>query len=341
MRLASSRVLAAPGGLFAMCSRILWNTNQLAVVVSRTMDWPGGTDPKIAVFPRGVMRNGSLIDGFVAVAGYPANWTSRYGSMVTTAFSMGAADGFNECGLGAHLLYLKAADFGPRDASRPGLQATLWAQFVLDNAATVEEALAVLETVQLVLAEPRGYKTTVHLAIEDSRGDSAIIEYVGGKPVTHHGDKYRIMTNDPIYDKQLELLKKLDLSKPSSSMPLPGNVRATDRFQRAAYYAALLPEPKNEREAIAAVLAIARNVSIPFGAPYAGVGIYNTEYRTAINLSKKRYFFELSTSPNVIWVDLSKFDLSRGSPVMMLNPDNVELSGNVTESFEKVAMGPF
>jgi penicillin V acylase-like amidase (Ntn superfamily) len=215
----------------------------------------------------------------------------------------------------------------------------LWAQFVLDNAATVEEAVAALETVQLVLTEAHGNKSTVHLAIEDSRGDSAII--VGGKPVTHHGGEYRIMTNDPIYDAQLELLKKLDLSKPSSSMPLPGNVRATDRFQGAAYYAALLPEPKNERQAITAVLAIARNVSIPFGAPYAGAGIYNTKYRTTINLSKKRYFFELSTSPNVILVDLTKFDLSRGAPVMTLNPDNVELSGNVTESFGKAAMAPF
>lgn len=50
-------------------------------------------------------------------------------------------------------------------------------------------------------------------------------------------------------------------------MPLPGNVNAVDRFQRAAYYSALLPKPKSEREAIAGVMAIMRNVSVPFGAP--------------------------------------------------------------------------
>src|SRR5262249_37351621 len=164
---------------------------------------------------------------------------------------------------------------------------------------------------------------------------------VGGRPVIHHGPEHRIMTNDPTYDEQLALLKKLDFSKPSSHTPLPGNVRATDRFQRAAYYAALLPEPKNEREAIAAVLAIARNVSVPFGAPWMGLGIYNTEYRTAINLANKRYFFEFTTSPNVIWADLTKFDLSPGAPVMMLNPDSVDLSGDVTESFQKTEMGRF
>ena len=72
----------------------------------------------------------------------------------------------------------------------------------------------------------------------------------------------------------------------------------------------MLPEPKNEREAVAGVFAIARNVSVPFGAPYKGFGIYNTEYRTVTDLTNKRYFFELTTSPNVIWADLAKFKLA-------------------------------
>lgn len=33
----------------------------------------------------------------------------------------------------------------------------------------------------------RGVKSTVHLAIEDATGDSAIVEYIGGQPVVHHG----------------------------------------------------------------------------------------------------------------------------------------------------------
>jgi choloylglycine hydrolase len=124
-------------------------------------------------------------------------------------------------------------------------------------------------------------------------------------------------------------------------MPLPGNVKATDRFQRAAYFAAMLPKPQTEREAVASVLAIARNVSVPFGAPYKDFGIYNTEYRTAMNLTDKRYFFELTTSPNVIWADLRKFELTPGWPVMILDPDNINLSGDVTEKFQKAANAPF
>ena len=41
------------------------------------------------------------------------------------------------------MLYLNATDFGPRDPAKPGVHAGLWAQYLLDNAATVAEALAV------------------------------------------------------------------------------------------------------------------------------------------------------------------------------------------------------
>ena len=342
----SSALIAVAIGLASSqpaeaCSRILWNDNKLAVVVGRTMDWPESTEPTLTVLPRGMNRDGGRTGPIVTVEDNPAKWTSKYASMVTTVYGIGSADGFNERGLAGHLLYLTATDFGSRDPSKPGLQAGLWLQFVLDNAATVSEALALLDTVQLVATEARGRKATVHLAIEDASGDSAIVEHIGGKLVVHHGREYRIMTNDPTYDQQLALLKQQDFSKPSSDMPLPGNVNAIDRFQRAAYYAALLPEPKNEREAIAGILAIARNVSVPFGAPYKGFGIYNTEYRTAINLTNKRYYFELTTSPNVFWADLAKFDLSPGAQVMVLNPDNIDLSGNVSAKFQKAAKAPF
>lgn len=323
------------------CSRFLWNNNKLGVFAARTMDWPESTEPVITVFPRGLERHGGKIGPDVVVKENPAKWTSKYGSMIISVYGIGTVDGFNEKGLGVHLLYLTATDFGPRDNTRPAVHAGLWGQYLLDNCATVTEALEALKGIQVVMAEARGRKATLHLAMEDTTGDSAVVEYINGKPAIHHGKQYKIMTNDPTYDQQLELLKKLDFSNPSSDTPLPGNVKATDRFQRMAYFSAMLPEPKNEREAVASAFAIARNVSVPFGAPYKKFGIYNTEYRTVMNLTKLRYYFELTTSPNVIWADLSKFDLAPGSPVKILNPDNIELSGDVTEKFQRADKVPF
>lgn len=335
---ASFLAIGAPQAIG--CTRILWNDNDYAVMVGRTMDWPESTEPVLTVFPRGLDRDGGKAGSETIVADNPARWTSKYGSLVTTVYGIGTADGINEAGLGAHMLYLRATDFGPRDPAIPGLHAGLWAQYLLDNAATVTEALALLDDFQVVMVETNGHKATVHLAIEDASGDSAIIEYIDGKQVIHHGRDYTVMTNDPTYDQQLAILKTQDFSNPSSTMPLPGNVNAVDRFARATYYSNLLPKPQNERQAAAGILAVARNVSVPFGAPYTGFGIYNTEYRTAANLTDLRYYFELTDNPSVIWADLSAMNLDQGQPVRVLDPDNVALSGNVIGDFTP-APAPF
>ncbi|QDS89230.1 Penicillin acylase precursor [Rosistilla ulvae] len=337
----SIMALAIAATTVQACSRILWNSNKLAVVVSRTMDWPTSTEPILTLLPRGLQHDGGKVGPQVLVKENPAKWTSKYGSLVTTVYGIGTADGFNEKGLGVHMLFLTATDFGERDETKPAVHAGLWGQYLLDNAANVKEAIELQEAIQIVMVEAKGRMATVHLAIEDASGDSAILEFIDGKLVVHHGRQFRIMTNDPTYDQQIELLDKLDFSNPSSETPLPGNVKPTDRFQRASYYAALLPEPKNEREAVAGVLAIARNVSVPFGAPYKGFGIYNTEYRTVMNLTNLRYFFELTTSPNVIWAELSKFDLNPGAPVKVLDPDNIDLSGDVSSHFQTLPQAPF
>lgn len=321
-----------------MCTRVLWNGNDLAVLVGRTMDWPESTQPTQTVFPRGRARDGGLVGGQRAVAGKALEWTSRHGSLVTSVYGIGAADGINERGVAAHALYLQSTDVGERDPERPGLHLGMLVQYLLDMAATVGEAVALLDTFQPVMVSAHGRDATIHVAIEDADGDSAIVEYEAGAPVVHHGREFTLMTNDPRYDEQLALLDEQDFAHPSSDLPLPGNVNPRDRFQRAAYYSALLPEPRSEREAAASVLSIMRNVSVPFGAPYHDFGIYNTEYRTVADLTNRRYFFELTTSPNVIWTELGALDFSPGAPVLVLDPDDIQLSGDVSGRYAEAAV---
>ena len=323
-----------------MCTRVLWNDNDLGVLCGRTMDWPESTEPVLTVAPRGYQRHGGKVGSLDVLKENALDWKSRYGSMIVSVYGIGTVDGLNEKGLAAHLLYLKSTELPERDPARPGLQIALWAQYLLDNAATVDEAIALMRDVQLVMVESHGHQATVHLAVEDADGDSAIMENIGRELVIHHGSQYRLMTNDPRYEEQLSLLDAQDFSKPSSELPIPGNVNPVDRFQRAAYFSAMLPEPRDERAAAAGLLSIMRSVSVPFGAPYDDFGIYNTEYRTVVDLSNRRYFFELTTIPNVTWVELSHFNLAAGSPVMLLNPDNLALSGDVSGQF-KPAKAPF
>jgi penicillin V acylase-like amidase (Ntn superfamily) len=316
-----------------MCTRVLWNNNRLGVLSGRTMDWPESTEPLLTVTPRGRKRHGGKVGPQAVIENNPLEWASRHGSISVSVYGVGTVDGLNEKGLAAHALYLKSTDLGARDASRAGLQIGLWAQYLLDNAGTVDEAVGLMRGIQLVMVEAHGHKATLHLAIEDSGGDSAIMEHIGGELVIHHGPQYRLMTNDPGYDEQLRLLDRQDYSRPSRDLAIPGNVNPVDRFQRAAYFSALLPEPRDHREATASILSIMRNVSVPFGAPYGEFGIYNTEYRTVADLAGLRYFFELTTSPSLVWADLSRFDLSDGQPVRILDPDDPALCGDVCARF--------
>ncbi len=296
------------------------------------MDWPESTQPLIVAFPPGRQRDGFNPPG-IGTDPNPLRWTSRYASLVTTLYGVGTIDGLNGAGLAGHGLYLEATDFGTRDPAKPAAQTALWLQYLLDQAATVEEALALMDDIQLVKITVNGHDSNIHLALEDTSGDSAIIELANGRPVIHHGRQFTLMTNDPTYAEQLALLSQQDFSHPSREMALPGNVNAVDRFQRAAYFSALLPKPASEREAVASVMAIMRNVSVPFGAPYAEFGVYNTEYRTVTDLSNRIYFFELTTSPNVLWVQMDRLKLTEGGPALAIDPCDETLVGDVTDRF--------
>ena len=51
------------------------------------------------------------------------------------------------------------------------------------------------------------------------------------------------------------------------------------------------------------------------------------------------YFFELTTSPSVIWVELDALDLEEGAHAQAIDPYDVSLTGNVTGRFAPRQIG--
>jgi penicillin V acylase-like amidase (Ntn superfamily) len=142
------------------CSLILWNTNGEAVVAARTWDLYVDEKPRLVYLPRGIARRG-------VAEGNAAEWTSKFASSVLTAFDAGASDGMNEAGLSAHLLYLHGTEYEHADV-RPAVSNLMWAQYPLDNYATVAEALEGLKAVRIVSSKALGREWPVHLALEDA-----------------------------------------------------------------------------------------------------------------------------------------------------------------------------
>jgi penicillin V acylase-like amidase (Ntn superfamily) len=312
------------------CSRVLWKTEHVGVFAARSLDWHEIITPVMMTYPRGMKLGGEVGDNSAA-------WTSKYGSLVVNGANYDgiAIDGMNEKGLTAHLLYLDATDYEKRD-SRPGVSYLYWLRYVLDNNATVAEALASLETIQVVPVLIHGKIFGTHVAIEDPSGDSAILEFIHGKMVVHHGPQYRVMTNDPPYAIAIKELRQYQTF--GGSKPIPGNIESIDRFVRAEYYLKYLPQPSDWAQGVAFIFQVIHTVAVPFGAPYKSgpSDTYPTWWLSAADLTNRVYYFNVTDSPNVIWVDVSALDFSTGRSVMRLDANNPALVGDVSRGFAPV-----
>ncbi len=315
-----------------MCTRTLYVGHDNTVITGRNMDWKEDMFSNLWVFPGGIQRDG-------AAGPRSLQWTSKFGSVVVSGYEAGTADGMNEKGLVASLLYLAESDYGKPDGGRPLLSIAAWPQYVLDNYATVAEGVKALSSEPFHLlapALPNGAAATLHLAISDATGDSAIFEYVSGKLTIHHGRQYTVMTNSPIYDQQLALNEYW--KSIGGLVFLPGTNRAADRFVRASFLIEAIPKQLDQNyirgvpqqsyvyQAVAGVLSVMRAVSVPLGITTPDQpNISSTIWRTVSDHKNLVYYFDSATRPNAFWVSLDRLNLAPGAPVKKLTIQNGEI----------------
>lgn len=329
------------------CTRVLYRGSDDVVITARSMDWMEDMATDLWAFPAGMTRDGA------AGADTP-RWTARYGSVIAAAYNIGTAEGLNDQGLAAHALYLAESDYGPAVAGKPRLSITLWAQYALDNYATVAEAVTALRAEPFRIAAPalpNGSAASLHLALSDRSGDSAIFEYIGGNLVIHHGRDYVVMTNSPSYDQQLAINRYWTTVGGTSF--LPGTNRAADRYARASFllgaiptevapaYIAGVPGHDFATQALASVVSVIRGVSVPLGITTpTEPNIASTIWRSAADQKNLTYMFDSATRPNVFWVSLAALDLKAGAPSRKLPLAGGEIyGGEVSAKF--VPAAPF
>lgn len=314
-----------------MCSRLLWCSTGYPVLVGRSWDWTEIVDTEFYTTPRGVERSGMTPTN-------PMKWKAKYANVAVIAWNSVTAGGINEAGLSANVLYLTESIYGDRDDALKGVSISVWAQYYLDNFATVAEAVKAANSMQVVpikvVHKGELVDATVHLSMEDSTGDSAIIEILDGKPVIHHGKQHKVMTNSPPYDEQLALMKQYEGL--GGHKPVPGGSQSDERFVRGAYYAQMLPEqPGTYQAAVADVLSVMRNMSTPYGVDDPDKpNISATRWRTVADLTNKRYYFEFTDMPNLVWVDLDKLNLNEGAPVQKFGlASHFDAQGQIANRF--------
>jgi penicillin V acylase-like amidase (Ntn superfamily) len=300
------------------CTRVVYQGPEATIITARSMDWRDEIPANLWIFPRGMQRHGM-------VGANSIQWKSRYGSVIASAFDISTTDGMNEKGLVANILWLAEAKYPEFSGSRKGLSAAAWAQYVLDNFATVDEAVKALRKEPFVVVSSNIPGTdrfaTLHLSISDAQGDNAIFEYVEGKLVIHHSREYQVMTNSPIFEKQLALNEYW--KEIGGTTMLPGTNRAADRFARASFYINAIPQTSDTHKALASVFGVIRNASVPLGiSSPTEPNISSTRWRSVADHKNQVYYFETALTPNTIWVDLKKIDFSQGAPTKKLALDN-------------------
>lgn len=319
-----------------MCTRVLWPDANGAVIVGRNMDFHMDLLTNLWKMPRGIERkdgvNGNL------------TWKAKYGSVIATAFDLIATDGMNEEGFAGHVLWLAESQYGKPSDSDVQLSQAVWLQYYLDNFATVAEAVEWTKSSGVKIAQlfdPTGHLVpTLHLAFNDATGDSAIIEYTDGNATVYHSRDYKVMTNSPTYDKQLELVKQI--KGLGGDQPLPGSTLASDRFARASYYVENQVQPKTKLQAMAAMFSIIRNAAQPFRTPEPGKpDASQTIWQVVADLTNKRYAFESTTRPNIVWVDFEKLSFAEGTKVLKLDLMSKlalegGIAGDVSHQFKSV-----
>lgn len=324
-----------------MCTRTLYVGEDNTVITGRNMDWKEDMSSNIWIFPAGIHRDGAAGDKSV-------KWVSIYGSVIVSGYDAGTADGMNEKGLVANLLYLAEADYGDVNNAQTLISIAAWPQFILDNFSTVTDAVMYLRTEPFKIIAPtlpNGAEATLHLSLSDRTGDSAIFEYVEGKLVIHHDKTYTVMTNSPAYSEQIALNKYW--AEIGGLTFLPGTNRAADRFVRASFlinsipkgvdvnYIKGVPGKSFINQAVASVLSVQRSISVPLGITTPDQpNISSTIWRTVTDQKNLMFYFDSATRPNTFWIDFNKLNLFIGADVMKLTIENGEIySGEVSSHF--------
>lgn len=312
------------------------------MIVGRNEGFVTASHPTLVATPRGVKRLGTADSDKVAKS---VSWTVEYGSVAVYANNRFPNDGMNEAGLTARTLYYVDGD--PNETVAPDdkkqeLDEDRWVSFVLDNFAMVADAVeAIRNKVHIVSIQGKegsgySYATPKHLAMADATGDSAIVEITGGKLTIFHGPEYRIMTNPPSYQEELENVAKY---ADATQDQLPVGWSGTDRFVRADYFVRSLPQPRGNDAptAYGFMYSALGNVAMPAGLPAPEedrelikqlvaaltdpterYGDSATFFQTSSDLTNKHYRFKSLIAPSDVYFDFGGYDFAEDQPVRVI-----------------------
>ncbi len=311
------------------CTSLRVKTTDGMVFYARTMEGETPFDSTVSVIPKGTEYRGILPDGTQE----GLRWVTKYGMVGMNTFGLPAiSDGMNDAGLAAgNLMFPGFAGyqtFDPAQSSRTIAQFEV-VTWILSNFATVAEVKAGITSIRVSkgLVAKVG-DLALHYTVHDSKGNSLVIEYVGGE-LKVYDNPIGVMTNSPPFDWQqinlrnyvnmsatnakpltVEGLKASGFGQGSGMLGLPGDYTPPSRFVRmVALVESSLPVTGTE-EGLNLAMTIINNIDIPIGsvrdASGKEVAYDRTQWAAVSDLARQRFYFRTYNNKDWRMVDVTK-----------------------------------
>ncbi|MEC7838683.1 MAG: linear amide C-N hydrolase [Chlamydiota bacterium] len=306
------------------CSDFFLNEQK---IVGRTLDFPTPLLSNLEKRPRGETFTAYAPNGQESFS-----WTSEFGFVGFTAFGddnqgKNVMEGMNEKGLKISLLTLSATTYqtvpeGEMDRALGVSDMTVW---LLGTCQNIDEVKAALQSVYVWADTVPPFPETPlqHISIHDNTGASLVVEYVDGE-LNLYNNEVHMLTNDPVYPKQLENLRKyqyLNISYQSGQscgsgmIGLPGDYTEQSRFVRGAKL--LEFADVDSQNPINTALTILGTLDVPKGVKLASPNNNEdydcTRWRTVTDIGNLVLYYSTIKDPTWYSVDLNQLDFSEGT----------------------------
>lgn len=240
-------------------------------------------------------------------------------------------EGMNECGLmGALLFFPHFARFNTRK-SKYDVNAGLLLPFVLGKCKNVDEAVLLLDNINLVneTIESVDLDLPCHYMFSDKSGESIVVEPLeGGLKI--YRNEIGVLTNAPTYEwhkinlrnylgtsnqsrdsQMIGNYKIEELGEGTGFLGVPGDYTPVSRFVRLAFAKNYMPEPQNEIDAVNKMFNVFECVDVPEGIIYTppeARGPYHeqTQCTSVMCAESNKYYFSTASNCRICCVDLTK-----------------------------------
>lgn len=317
------------------CTGIRLKAADGTFVHARTLEFATNLKSDVIVVPRGFARVGTTPDGKPGI-----EWKAKYASVGANGVGLPYIfDGVNEKGLAAGLFYFPTSagynSYAPSDAPNT-LAPWQLGSWILENFASVAEVKNSIDklVVPAVVFQAWGIAPEVHYAVQDSSGQSVVIEYVGGK-LQWHENELGVITNSPTFDWHMTNLRNyLNFSvnnappvklgtltlapfgQGSGMLGMPGDFTPPSRFVRAVAFTQSAFPTKTNREVVLQAFHILNNFDIPQGSTreqgsdsHGNETADYTQWTSVKDLKAKCFYFRTFQDSQIRMLDLSKFNL--------------------------------